>query len=208
MRKPAGRKWAGLMLGAILSVAACSAPWKSPDPTEPNAGPVSPTAARTSGAPTSTVSSKQSLRNDLESGRTARTVRAGEIRVTLEYTLRNRVQNWTPGVAQPLTVRMTALSSNKSDQKIYLSQVTVYLDVSDSRGHVDSPEPLFDRANITPGFLVTSPASYTQVFALPPLPGDATSLTVDIRYEMLRLQRGSGDFAKFSATDTIVITKS
>ena len=46
-------------------------------------------------------------------------------------------------------------------QKIYLSRVTADLEISDATGHLDSPDALVDRADISPGFLVTSPSSYT-----------------------------------------------
>jgi hypothetical protein len=63
---------------------------------------------------------------------------------------------------------------------------------------------------VSPGFLVTSPSSYTQVFVLPSLPDGATKLTIDFRYEMLILQPQSSprDFSKRTATDTIVISTS
>ena len=76
-------------------------------------------------------------------------------------------------------------------------------------GHLDSPDALVDRAEISPGFLVTSPSSYTEVFLLPSLPDEATRLTIDFRYELLFLQPRSNprDFAKQTATDTLVISR-
>jgi hypothetical protein len=94
-------------------------------------------------------------------------------------------------------------------QKIYLSRVSAYLEISDSTGHLDSPDPLVDRADVNPGFLVSSPASYDQVFTLPALPGEATQLTIDFRYEILLLQPSTSprDFEKRTATDTLVISR-
>jgi hypothetical protein len=94
-------------------------------------------------------------------------------------------------------------------RKIYLSRVTAYLDVSDTTGHLDSPDPLVDKADITPGFLVTSPSSYTQVFVLPSLPDEATRLIIEFRYEMLVMQSASTprDFSKRTVTDTLVISR-
>ena len=111
---------------------------------------------------------------------------------------------------------MTALDHEGSgqyvapaDRKTYLSKVTADLDVSDSTGHLDSPKPLVDKADITPGFLVTSPSSYSQVFVLPSLPDEATKLTIEFRYEMLVLQSNSTprDYSKRTATDTLVISR-
>lgn len=53
-----------------------------------------------------------------------------------------------------------------TDQKIYLSRVTADLEVSDVTGHLDSPDALVDKADISSGFLVTSPSSYTEVFGV------------------------------------------
>jgi hypothetical protein len=94
-------------------------------------------------------------------------------------------------------------------RKIYLSRVSAYLDVSDTTGHLDSPDPLVDKADITPGFLVTSPSSYTQVFVLPSLPDEATRLIIEFRYEMLVMQSASTprDFSKRTVTDTLVISR-
>jgi hypothetical protein len=83
------------------------------------------------------------------------------------------------------------------------------MDVSDATGHLDSPDPLIDRAEITPGLLVTSPSSYTQVFVLPAFPDEATLLTIDFRYVRLVLQPQSTprDFSKPTATHTLVISR-
>ena len=56
---------------------------------------------------------------------------------------------------------------------------------------------------------MTSPSSYTEVFLLPSLPDEATRLTIDFRYELLFLQPRSNprDFAKQTATDTLVISR-
>jgi hypothetical protein len=165
---------------------------------------------------TSAHSSDEPAPNDLEKGRVIRTLKAGAIRVKVKYSLQNRVQQWAPGVAQPLKVSFTALQEQSAtryvapaDRKIYLSRVTASLDVSDATGHLDSPDPLVDKADVNPGFLVITPSSYTQVFVLPSLPDEATKLTIDFRYEMLVLQPRSTprDFSKRTATDTLTILR-
>ena len=180
--------------------------------------------ATTTAAPSdegSSASSTERPSNDLKKGRLTRSLKAGNVAVTVKYSLRNRVQRWSPGVAQPLTVSVTAIRRQGTSQatgqatdlaqqqKIYLSKVTAYLDVSDPSGHLESPDPLVDRAEITPGFLVTSPSSYTQVFVLPALPDGATTLNIDFRYEMLMLhpQSSPRDFSKRTATDTLIISR-
>ena len=79
----------------------------------------------------------------------------GGVKVTVKYSLRNRVQRWSPGVGQPLEVSMEAIHqqrtgqySTPTDRKIYLSRVTAYLGVSDATGHLDSPDPLLDKADV------------------------------------------------------------
>jgi hypothetical protein len=163
----------------------------------------------------SSPSTDQPSRNDLKNGHVSRTLKAGAVRVTVKYSLQNRVQRWAPGVAQPVKVSVTAARSSTTgyvapaDRKIYLSRVTAYLDVADASGHLDSPDPLVDKADVNPGFLVTSPSSYTQVFVLPSLPDEATKLTIDFSYEMLVLQPQSSprDFSKRTATDTLIISR-
>jgi hypothetical protein len=176
---------------------------------------VTPTAVPSKERP-SVPSTDKPLRNDLKKGRVTRTLKAGAVRATVRYSIQNRVERWAPGVAQPLKVSITARQPSTSgyvasaDRKIYLSRVTAYLDVSDATGHLDSPDPLVDKADVNPGFLVTSPSSYTQVFVLPSLPDEATKLTIDFRYEMLVLQPQSNprDYSKRTATDSLVISMS
>jgi hypothetical protein len=166
-----GVRWLGLALGALFVLPACTA--------ESANEPVSVTtpfsevtaSAAPSGEPTSTQSARKPARNDLKNGRATRTLKAGGVRATVRYSLQNRVERWAPGVAQPLKVSMRARQPSTNgyvaptDRKIYLSRVTAYLDVSDASGHLDAPDPLVDSADVNPGFLVTSPSSYTQVLS-------------------------------------------
>ncbi len=188
-----------------VSAAVPSAPATSADPS----------ASATSAVPTPSESpSTPQPRNDLKAGRLTRTLTSGSVVTRVNYSLRNPIEKWSLGVPQPLTVSLTVFGKRgnkvaQTKRKIYLSRVTVYLDVSDANGHLYSPEPLVDKPDITPGFLVTFPTSYTQVFVLPPLQEEADSLSLDIRYELLSLQSSSipRDFSKRTATDTIVISK-
>ena len=202
-------RWLGLALGASLILSACSEQGEPVSVTAPSE-PVASTAPQSTEEP-STPSNRKSSPNDLRTGHLTRTVEAGSVKLAVEYSLRNRVQQWSPDVAQPLTVSMTTVrrsGQGQTNQKIYLSSATADLEVSDVTGHLDSPEPLVDRTGISPGYLLTSPSFYTQVFLLPPLPDEATRLTIDFRYELLILQPRSNprDFAKQTATDTLVIS--
>ena len=210
------QRWLTSVLGALVVLSACSArPGTEPVSVTTPYGEVTPTAAPSSER-TSASSNGETADNDLKKGRVTRSLKAGAVKLTVKYSLRSRVQEWSPGVAQPLTVSMTALAKQGTGQytvstnrKIYLSRLTAYIDVSDATGHLDSPDPLVDEADITPGFLVTTPSSYSQVFVLPPLPDEATRLTIEFRYEMLVLQSNSSprDFSKRTATDTLIISR-
>jgi hypothetical protein len=204
VKNPAMR-WLGLALGALLILYACSKQGEPVSVTTPSEL-VSPPAPLSSEEP-STPSNRRPSHDDLKTGHLTRTVEAGNVKVAVEYSLRNRVQQWAPGVDQPLTVSMATVS--RSRQKIYLSRVTADLEVSDVTGHLDSPDALVEKADISPGYLVTYPGSYTGVFMLPPLPDEFTSLTIDFRYELLFLQPRSNprDYAKQTATDTLVISR-
>ena len=197
-------RWLVFALGALLVLSACSDQGKPASVTTPGESVSSP-APPLSEEP-SIPSTGKPLHNDLKTGQLTRTLKAGEVKLRVEYSLRNRVERWSPGVDQPLTVSITAV--NKSDRKVYLSRVTADLELADAIGHYDSPDPLVDGAEISPGILLTSPSSYTNVFMLPALPDEATSLTIEFRYELLLLQPRSDprDFAKQSATDTLVIS--
>jgi hypothetical protein len=197
-------RWLVLALGALLVLSACSDQGKPASVTAPGES-VSSRALPSSDEP-STPSTRKPSHNDLKTGQLTRTLKAGDVTLRVEYSLRNRVERWSPGVDQPLTVSITAV--NKSDRKVYLSRVTADLELADAIGHYDSPDPLVDGPEISPGILLTSPSSYTNVFMLPALPDEATSLTIESRYELLLLQPGSDprDFAKQTATDTVVIS--
>jgi hypothetical protein len=49
--------------------------------------------------------------NHLKKGRVTRALKTGPVQVKVKYSLRNRVQRWSPGVDQALTVSLTARSS-------------------------------------------------------------------------------------------------
>jgi hypothetical protein len=206
-----GMRWLGLAIGASLILSGCSAQGGEPVSVTTPGESVSSTAPPSTEEPSATSTGKPSP-NDLKTGHLTRSLKAGDGKLIVEYSLRNRVQRWSPGVDQPLTVTMTTVRQSgqaTTNQKIYLSRVTADLEVSDVGGHLDSPNALVDRADISPGFLVTSPSSYNGVFLLPSLPDEATRLTIDFRYELLFLQPRSNprDFAKQTATDTLVISR-
>jgi hypothetical protein len=177
----------------------------------------SSTSSASQSAPSSTVSDSSSSpeatseptagRNDLKTKRLDRRFRAGSIRITVAYATSQTFDRWKPGVPEPLNITMTGRGSG--GQKIYLSRLTIYMDISDDTGPLGGPDPIIDSADtagISPGFLVTTPNTYNQVFVLPPLPDGARTLVLSLRYEILLLQ-GPHDYVKRAATDTIVMTR-
>jgi hypothetical protein len=183
---------------------------------EPKSG-QSSTSPATQSAPSSTVPTSSSSpeatsvptagRNDLKTKRLDRRFRAGSIRITVTYTTSETFDRWRPGVPEPLNITMTARGAG--GQKVYLSRLTIYMDISDDTGPLGGPEPIVDSADnagISPGFLVTTPNTYNQVFVLPPLPDGARTLVLSLRYEILLLQ-GPHDYVKRAATDSIVMTR-
>lgn len=109
-------------------------------------------------------------------------------------------------VSVPLTVRVSA--SGKRGSKLYLSRVTGSLTAIDTSGWaVSLDETLQDAANISPGYIISPPATYTQVFLLPPTAADVRTLAVDLRFETLLLQPKSNprDFSKLTLNDRLTI---
>ena len=63
-----------------------------------------------------------------------------------------------------------------------------------------------DEANLAPGFIVTFPYTYGQVFLLPAVDAGAQSLTLDFTYEfLLQVAPNSRDYAKQTARDSFTV---
>ena len=209
-------RWLGLALGALFVLSACSARAASE--------PVSVTTPYGRGdshrgaveRATLRADNRQPAHNDLKKARVTRSLKAGAVKLNRQVLITKpcpRVvsrRRPTPDDLdrRPQPNKAPGQYTASTNQKIYLSRLTAYLDVSDPTGYLDSPDPLIDKADITPGFFVTTPSSYSQVFALPSLPDEATRLTIEFSYEMLVLQSNSTprDFSKRTATDTLVIS--
>jgi hypothetical protein len=212
---PRARRVAGVLAASLVLFAGCSAGGVEPTSATTPYAQITPSSATSSERPVAPSTAKPS-RNDLKTGNVTHSLKAGSVKVKVKYSVRDPVQKWSPGIVQPMTVSLTARSSKGvmqggrvTKQKIYLSRVSALTQVSDAEGHLGSPDTIVDRADVTPGFLVTSPTYYTQVFTLPVLPAKAMRLTIDFRYEILLLQSTSAprDFAKQTATDTLIISR-
>lgn len=148
----------------------------------------------------------QPAKNDLEDDRTKRTFDAGEVTVNVEYATSLPTKDWNPGALKPLSVSLTAIVNSERGKKIYLTRVTVNSVVTSEGETLDSPSPLVDTANISPGYIVTFPYTYAQVFTIPALDDGATQLRINFTYEMLlQTDPKVRDYQKQTATDTLVI---
>lgn len=188
-----------VLIGVVLiSVGGCSqAPWKAPEPGR-SAHSASPT-------PSTSVSATAD-RNDLSKGSAARTLKTGDVSVAVKYWSSLPVEQWTADVVKPLNVSVSATMDDKSKKKIYLSKVTVYPTIEGADEAGDPPPPLVDEATVKPGYVITSPYSYGQLFAVPPLAAGTTRLMLTINYEILvQTTPTSKSYAKQAASDVLMI---
>jgi hypothetical protein len=202
MKQDSGRSVVITVL-AVLMLGGCGAL------AEPASRPVfvqRPNATQTSATATPT-SSRHKLRNDLQTGRKEHVVKSGRLIVKVKYSTTLRTVHWTPKMRKPLDLKLTAFVDGMREQKVYLSALTLYATASDNSGPVSSPDALKDRADIRPGYLVTSPESYTQSFVLPAVDDGATALNVDLHFEFLipQGQFAARDYSKRTAKDSLTV---
>lgn len=190
---------------ALLAVSACS---------NDTAGLVpQPTYTPRSASPEAPASPDQSespvaVRNDLARLPLKRTINAGQLIVRAEYTTPLALRSWRAERTKPLRVSLGAVNRRKAGQKIYLSKVTANVTAYDDQGQIGDVRGVSDTANITPGFIVTSPNTYNQSLTLPAVDSSSLWMTIDLTYELVlevdKTKEGR-DFAKQVATDTIVV---
>jgi hypothetical protein len=183
---------AGMGLATALFVGGCgSAPFltaETPTPTPTSLGEIT------------------SIPNDLASGSTQRTLSAGNISVAVNYWSELAMDQWTASANKPLNLSLITTLGGDEGQHVYLSKVTVVASVSGPDGTLPAPAALVDQANITPGYQVKSPYSYSQSFVLPALDSAATSISLAITYELLlQTTPTSAEYAKQTATDLLTI---
>ncbi len=180
--------------GSEAAPAGSSASVPAPPPTSatPSATPAEPNPAP---------------RNDLENGTVKRNFRVSTLAVSVDYSSPLPVRQWVPGVTKPLNVSLSAFANSSRQQKIYLTRVRAAIGVSDGSGPLDAPDALTDSANISPGFIVTFPYAYGQVFSIPAVDEGATTLTIDFTYEfLLQVAPNSKDYAKQTGRDSLTIS--
>ncbi len=185
------------LLGIVLT--ACGTPpWEQPQFSHD-------ASAQRSSAPPTPTPTVTAVHNDLATGATQRQLQAGAIGVTVNYWA-DHLDQWTPQASKPLHFSLTTTLDGGSTQHVYLSRVTLTLAVSGPKGTLPAPSPLADQSTVSPGYLVSSPYSYSQTFVVPALDAAATSMQVTLEYELLlQTTPTSSDYAKQTATDTLTI---
>lgn len=199
----------GLALAASLVLTGCSGVpgFNADDPSgAPSPVATTPVAAPSSAASPAPKKPSGPVRNDLKTNAVKRTFEVSGLTVSVDYSTTLPTAKWTPDVSKPLNVSLTASRNSSKAQKIYLTRVRANIRVSDGSGQLDAPEPQVDTANISPGFIVTFPYTYGQVFVIPAVDSGATTLTLDFTYEfLLQVTPSSKDYAKQTGRDSLTI---
>jgi hypothetical protein len=202
------RRLFGLALVTVLAFTGCAV---TPDGSgSTDVSPGGSASAIPAGSPTvaipTTAPKKAVTGGDLKNGAVKRTFMVSGLTVNVDYSTPLAIGRWSTDISKPLNVSLTAFANSSHGQKIYLARVRANIGVSDGSNQLDPPEPLVDIANITPGFIVTFPYRYGQVFVIPAVDSGAKVITVDFSYEfLLQVAPNARDYSKQTARDTLVI---
>lgn len=170
-----------------------------------------PTGSATTGAQTPEPSTSASSTDEpsadqpdeLAKGSARHYVRSNGLTMRIDYTVPARTQ-WTSDAGTSLQVSVTVHSDRNPKQKIYLSRATVRVVVSDGNAYLPSPDPLIETANLSPGYLATSPYGYVQSFSVPGLDQSARDIVVSVKLDLVALvDAKSRDYTKTSVTDSV-----
>lgn len=177
-----------------------------------------PTVAQQSGRTTPTPSnspdpsesadSTKPTKNDLRKLPRRRSLETGPITVEAEYDTTLALEDWRAEAKKPLRITLTALNDDKRKQRIYLTRVTVAATSYDESGPLDVPQSTVDAASVQPGYIVTSPNTYSQNFDIPASSKEAVRISIDLTYEfLLEVNQGDRgrDLAKQVATDRLSV---
>lgn len=117
------------------------------------------------------------------------------------------MSDWTAVASKPVSLSASAVFIDGSKQNIFLSQVSAQIEVDGPDGPLKPPAPLIDKSNLTPGYLIKAPSSYGQVFTIPTVATGASSVTLDLSYELLaQTAPKAKTYAKQTATDKLVVS--
>jgi hypothetical protein len=193
---------AGLLLAStgLLATSACANPYPqvSPLPTPLE------TRAPVTQAPDASPSAPGTEQPDeLVKGGVRHTVRSNGLTVGIDYAAPVPAQ-WTSDAGTSLQVTVSVHNDRRPKQKIYLTRATVRVVVSDGSSYLPSPDPLIETANLSPGYLATSPYGYVQSFSVPGLDQSAQDLVLSVKLDLVSLVDGKArDYTKTSITDSV-----
>ena len=126
------------------------------------------------------------VENDLQKGSLKRTLTAGAAELKATYWSTLDLGEWVPQVPKPLNVVASAtLDGGAKGQNVYLSAVTVATTAYGADGTPQVLEPVEDTADVKPGYLITKPSSFQQVFTLPAAAEGSTAVQITVTYELL-----------------------
>ncbi len=146
--------------------------------------------------------------DDLAKGSAQHTVHSNGLTVRVDYSAPVPAQ-WTSDAGTSLQVSVSVHNDRRPKQKIYLTRATVRVVVSDGNAYLPSPDPLVENANLSPGYLATSPYGYVQSFSVPGLDQSARDLVIDVKLDLVSLVNGKArDYTKTSIVDSVRTTAS
>jgi hypothetical protein len=142
--------------------------------------------------------------NDLAVSPLKRTFQSAGLTVTVQYSASPAVAKWTASGDKSIRVFLTVVNKSKPTRKIYMTRASVRVSQHDATGEIPGPDPLVDSANLNPGYLVTSPYTYNQSFAIPDLNDSTEAVVLDFKFETVTLvDQKAKDYTKQSATDAV-----
>lgn len=166
---------------------------------------IDPPSASTTPKPSPKRVADSSESRKLGSGTVKGAIQEDGLTATVEYTPSVAVAEWT--ASGPKSVRLVLSSFNKNypGQEIYLAKVTATFYVDNGIFETTASNPIVDEAAVVPGYLISFPSTYAQSVDVPILEGNAQSLTITFKYEVLsRTANSKGDFTKQVLQDTVV----
>jgi hypothetical protein len=147
------------------------------------------------------------VENDLSKGSLKRTLTAGAAELKVTYWSTLDLGDWVPQVPKPVNVVASArLDGGAKGQNVYLSAVRVASTAVAADGSPTVLDPVQDKAQVKPGYLVSAPSSYQQVFSIPPAPAGCTAVQLTITYELLiQAAPDSTTYLRQATSDTIQV---
>lgn len=177
-----------LALTTVLVAGGCGTP-----PWQQGAAPASPAVSASpsvsstpSPSATPTPTSTAPVENDLATGSLKRTLTAGAAELKVTYWSTLDLGAWVPQVPKPLNVVASAtLDGGAKGQNVYLSAARVSTTAYAADGTPQVLKTVTDTSDVKPGYLITKPSSFQQVFSLPAAPEGSTAVQISVTYELL-----------------------